>query len=254
MLYKSWSNQVFLLTPQNVKYFLNTSSENEEIQVLKIKKDDFSNNYEVECNSVNKIINLGKFPRELIGNITYTEYDEFDLEEEEEDNFEWLTDLDEEYDEQEEEGEKEIRHAKFGIFPKFVNTKNESVSSIEIDVDHLQEDSKLKKHRYGIDLIRSLTAKWVNKQSYTKTGTIWAWGSPSVNFHHQSFSMFYAILGMPQEFRTFLNFELKKELGGYVLCDSDYVIPNEIEGWDVRCHVEDSKVWEPIDEISWKEV
>jgi hypothetical protein len=147
----------------------------------------------------------------------------------------------------------EKRDVTWDGFPNLVTAGNKSVCSIEIDVDSLQQTEK---YEYGgwESLIRKLTAKWVNENAYSKTGTIWAWGSQSVNFHHPSFSMFYAVLGMPKEFRTYLGMELKRELGEHVRRDSDSVMPNTAEGWDARCHIEDGKVWEMIDTSLWQEV
>ncbi|MEI7795747.1 MAG: hypothetical protein WCI06_03840 [Methylococcaceae bacterium] len=139
-------------------------------------------------------------------------------------------------------------------FPNLVKSAKESVSSIEIDTDSLQQDERYENDAFGLDFIRKLTAKWVNENAYSKTGTIWAWSSQSFNFHHPSFSMFYAVLGMPKEFTTYLGMELKRELGECVRRDSDSVMPNEAEGWDARCHIEDGKVWEMIDPSLWQEV
>jgi len=89
-------------------------------------------------------------------------------------------------------------------FPKLVQPNGESVSAVEIDVDAL---SREKAYEFGgwDDLIHAIAAKWVKEHRYKGTGTIWQWGSPSSNFQHQSYSMFYAILGMPEAFREYLS-------------------------------------------------
>jgi hypothetical protein len=136
-------------------------------------------------------------------------------------------------------------------FPNLVSSEGESVCPVEIDVDHL---SQVEKYQYGgwEDLIKTITARWVKENSFSGVGTIWAWGTPSVNFHHQSFSMFYAVLGMPKKFREYLGTEIGI-LGEHVRAYSDYVIPSARDGWDARCHIEDGKVWEMLDAATWKE-
>jgi len=34
------------------------------------------------------------------------------------------------------------------------------------------------------ELIQTITATWVKQYAYAGKGTIWAWGTPSVNFQH----------------------------------------------------------------------
>ncbi len=133
------------------------------------------------------------------------------------------------------------------VFPK-----GKPVCPIEIDVDYLANEEE---YQYGgwEDAIFDITAKWVKQNSYMGKGTIWAWGAPSTNFHHQSFSMFYAILGMPEAFRKYIGSEIRI-LGKHVRPFSDYVIPDRNSGWDVRCHVENGKVWQMLDPVSWREI
>jgi len=139
-------------------------------------------------------------------------------------------------------GEGEVR-AITAKFPNSVFAKGKSVSSVEIDVDYL---SKVGKYQSGgwEDLIKKITARWVVENSFTGKGTIWDWGTPSVNFNHQSYSMFYAVLGMPEKFRKYLGTELEGVLGKkYVRSNSDYVSPNSREGWRAVCQIEDCKTW-----------
>jgi len=136
-------------------------------------------------------------------------------------------------------------------FPNLVMPDGRPVTSIEIDVDAL---TKEKKYQFGgwDHSIRSIAAAWVKQNSYDGTGTIWQWGSPSVNFGHRSYSMFYAVLGMPKSFRLYMNTEIHI-LGKHVRPNSDQVIPDRSEGWDELCHIEDMKVWEPLDSMLWQE-
>ena len=138
-------------------------------------------------------------------------------------------------------------------FPNLVSPEGRSVCPVEIDVDSLSSEGET--YRYGgwEDLIQKITAQWVKQNSYSRTGTIWAWGTPSTNFHRQSFSMFYAVLGMPKQFREYLGEQIMV-LGKNVRTYSDYVVPNIADGWDARCHIEDGKVWIPLDAESWQEV
>jgi len=137
-------------------------------------------------------------------------------------------------------------------FPNLMMPNGRAVASIEIDVDALAKEEK---YQFGgwDDLIRSITATWVRQNSYEGTGTIWQWGSPSVNFGHHSYSMFYAILGMPKSFQRYLKRELRV-LRKDVRPDSDQVIPSLVDGWDTLCHIEGLKVWEQLDPSLWQEV
>ena len=135
--------------------------------------------------------------------------------------------------------------------PNLVSPTGEPVCSVEIDVDGLSSEGG--RYQYGgwEDLIQKVAAQWVQKNSCSGTGTIWARETPSTNFHRQSISVFYAILGMPQKFREYLG-ERIMVLGEYVRAYSDYVVPNEAE-WSARCHIEDGKVLKPSDE-RWQKV
>ena len=137
--------------------------------------------------------------------------------------------------------------------PNLVSPEGKSVCPVEIDVDGLSSEGGTYQYGGWEDLIQRIAAQWVQQNSYSGTGTIWAWGTPSTNFHRQSFSMFYAVLGMPQKFREYLG-ERIMVLGEYVRAYSDYVVPNIETGWDARCHIEDGKVWKPQDAESWEEV
>jgi len=137
-------------------------------------------------------------------------------------------------------------------FPNLVMPDGRPVASMEIDVDAL---SKEEKYQYGgwDGSIRSIAAAWVKQQSYDSTGTIWQWGSPSVNFGHRSYSMFYAVLGMPKSFRKHLNSETRI-LGKHVRPSADEVIPSLVDGWDTLCHIENMTVWEQLDPMLWQAV
>jgi hypothetical protein len=158
-----------------------------------------------------------------------------------------------EYEEDDETEEGEVR-ALSAKFPSLVFVKGKSVFPIEIDVDYL---SKVKKFQSGgwEDVIKKITANWVKENSFSGVGTIWDWGSPSVNFGHQSYSMFYAVLGMPEKFRKHLGAELEIILGRkFVRPASDFVSPNSAEGWRAVCQIEDGKTWKIWDASAWQEV
>jgi len=137
-------------------------------------------------------------------------------------------------------------------FPNLVMPDGRPVASMEIDVDSL---SKEEKYQYGgwDGSIRTIAAAWVKQHSYNGTGTIWQWGSPSVNFGHRSYSMFYVVLGIPKSFSRYLNVEIRI-LGKHVRPNSDEVIPSLADGWDAMCHIEDSRTWDPLDPSLWQEV
>ena len=66
--------------------------------------------------------------------------------------------------------------------------------------------------------------------------------------------MFYAVLGMTNEFRVYLASEISQIFGENVRPNSDYLIPNPAQGWDAICQIESGKVWEEADATSWREV
>jgi hypothetical protein len=66
--------------------------------------------------------------------------------------------------------------------------------------------------------------------------------------------MLYVVLGMPKAFREYLASRVETEFGKHVRPYSDSVIPNLKDGWDTRCHIEDGKVWKPLDAATWQEV
>jgi len=137
-------------------------------------------------------------------------------------------------------------------FPDFSLPKTRPVCPIEIDVTGLCKEEKYQSGGWE-ELIQTITATWVKQHAYAAKGTIWAWGTPSVNFQHQGYSMFYAVSGMPDKFREYLGNEIRV-LGRHVRANSDYVTPNLADGWNAMCHIEDGKVWNPLDPTLWQEV
>ena len=137
-------------------------------------------------------------------------------------------------------------------FPSLVRPKKQEICSIEIDIDSLQQKEEFKFGQWS-DLIAKLTAVWVEKNNFSDRGTVWAASYPSTNFGHQSYSMFLAILGMPDDFQSFITNELSDKFGQYARTYSDYVIPSENNGWNPRYHIQEGKVWKSSDPVTWKE-
>ncbi len=136
--------------------------------------------------------------------------------------------------------------------PNLVLPNRKPVCPIEIDVSALSDNEEYRDGGWE-ELIRTITATWVKQHAYAGRGTIWAWGSPSVNFGHQSFSMFYAVSGMSTNFRKFLGKKIRV-LGKYVRPNSDYVTPSLEDGWNAMCQIEDGKAWGPLDPTLWQEI
>jgi hypothetical protein len=137
-------------------------------------------------------------------------------------------------------------------FPKFVYAKDKSICSIEVDIDALNLIDEYK-HGGWEELISKISADWVSDNSYSGNGSIWGWASPSVNFHYHTYSKFYAVIGMPKAFEDYLKDKISV-LGKHVRKNSDYVVPNRREGWNVCCHIQDNKAWTVIDNACWQEV
>ncbi len=149
-----------------------------------------------------------------------------------------------------EENVQELREAVFDEFPLLV-IPSSSVSSIEIDVDFI-ENEQYQNGKWE-DLILKHTATWVEKNDFKGKGTLWSLGSDSVNFHHHSFSMFYVIAGMPKEFKNYLDEKLSV-LGKQVRKNSDYVKPSPSEGWSPRCQIQDGAAWGILDVVTWQRI
>jgi len=137
-------------------------------------------------------------------------------------------------------------------FPDFILPKGKPVCPIEIDVNGLSKEEKYQSGGWEY-LIQTITASWVRQHAYAGKGTIWAWGTLSVNFQHQGYSMFYAVLGMPATFRKHLTTKIRV-LDKHVRPDSDYATPSLADGWNAMCHIEDGKVWNPLDPTLWQEI
>ncbi|MDQ6960618.1 MAG: hypothetical protein Q9M27_06255 [Mariprofundaceae bacterium] len=61
------------------------------------------------------------------------------------------------------------------------------------------------------------------------------------------------LTGMSTSFRKYLKQKIKLP-GKHVRTVSDEVIPSLADGWNAMCHVEDGRVWEPLDPRLWQEV
>jgi len=137
-------------------------------------------------------------------------------------------------------------------FPNLVATDGEIICTMEVDSTTLIKEGRYTDEEVE-NLIQKIAAQWVQHYEYDGRGTIWQWGSPSVNFQHQGYSIFFAFLGMPELFRKYINTEMKV-LKECVRADSDWTVPDPAGGWGVMCHIEDQKVWNPLDSSLWQEV
>ncbi len=137
-------------------------------------------------------------------------------------------------------------------FPNLVTTDGEGVYTLEVDSTTLMKEGRYTDEEVE-NLIQTLAAQWVQHHEYDGHGTIWHWGSPSVNFGHQGYSIFFVFLGMPESFREYINTEMKV-LKECVRVTSDWLVPDPAGGWAVMCHIEDKKVWHQLDHVLWQEV
>ena len=135
------------------------------------------------------------------------------------------------------------------IIPKLIIQSKRPVPSIEIDNDAIE--GAYQNGNWERLIVLPFITDWVKKKKYAKIATIWMWGTPSVSFHHQGYSVFIAQFGFTMSF-----FEaLETNLAMHLLEKSrfsDYVIPNKNE-WVGRIHVQDGKVWTPGDGFEWNE-
>ena len=134
--------------------------------------------------------------------------------------------------------------------PRLVLRRTRPVPSIEVD-----NDAIVGPYANGEwePLVGSFTFDWVQAEHFSKLATIWMWLSPSVNFHHPGYSVFIAQFGLPVAFFRALESHLSSLLPGKIRL-SDHVQPNRSDGWRSRIHVQDGKVWKPLDAIEWVEI
>lgn len=134
--------------------------------------------------------------------------------------------------------------------PKLVIKSGGPFPSIEVDTDHLPYDGAFE------DALYAATKEWVKRKKFSGTATIWTWGTSSCNFieHGVVWSVFVVPfgLGAGTSFLEHLHSHLSRKLN--CVRFGDYVTPNEDDGWSGVCHVQDGKVFQVIDAITWSEV
>ncbi len=122
--------------------------------------------------------------------------------------------------------------------------------SIEIDVDAV--------HAMGMEwgeIVRNFTKKWIAENSFQGPATVWDWFTESVSFdNEQRTTCFLVGHGFPRNFMTNLATSMRLVLNNAVRSPSDYLTPNRNDGWSPTVHVQDSKAWLKLDEITWREV
>ena len=123
-------------------------------------------------------------------------------------------------------------------------------SSIEIDVDAV--------HAMGMEwgeIVRNFTKKWIAENSFQGPATVWEWFTESLSFdNEQRTTCFLVGHGFPRNFMTNLATYMRLVLNNAVRSPSDYLTPNRNDGWSPTVHVQDSKAWLKLDEITWREV
>mgnify|MGYP003984346069 CR=1 FL=1 len=134
--------------------------------------------------------------------------------------------------------------------PNLVFNDRTSVPILELNINKLPEE-----HRHDwLRFISQPTKEWLGKSKYKGKGTIWIIFSPSLNFNNElTQSIFLICQGFKEDFFGFLYQEVKSELGNLVTCLDQMTIHKEIDGWNAILHVEQGRVWRPVDAEEWEE-
>ncbi|WP_149137306.1 hypothetical protein [Cupriavidus campinensis] len=112
------------------------------------------------------------------------------------------------------------------------------IPTVEVDLDSVDAE----------DLISAMTRYLTSVASANETMrvTVYAYQTPSVNFHEPTNSLFFGVAG-PKSILHGIN-EAIGSLHDARLRFSDYI---SIAQSIVDCHVEDGKVWRPLDAVTW---
>lgn len=138
-------------------------------------------------------------------------------------------------------------------FPDLISKNGQTRSALEVSIDFLPEAYKGKWHK----VVREFTAKWVRKNAFKKSATLWMWGCISGNLiskHPQnpvpSWSDFIVQFGLPGSFIEELETALARKFGGQVVITEELAFRPD-DGWTAICHIEQSKTWAPAGDDTW---
>lgn len=137
-------------------------------------------------------------------------------------------------------------------FPELVFHDRTSVPILELNIDKLPEEYR---HDW-LPFFSGTTKDWLKKKPKFKgKGTVWVIHNPSLNFDNEwTRSAMIIVQGFSENFFEFLYLEVKSELGDLLTCLDQTIIHEEIDGWSPLVHVEQGRVWRPVDAEEWEEV
>lgn len=138
-------------------------------------------------------------------------------------------------------------------FPDHARKEGQIRPGIEVSIDFLPKKYRNAWHR----AVHTHADRWLQKNRFQKTATIWMWGCMSVNLISRhpdtavpSWSDFLIQFGLPSAFWDQLRTYLDREFAGQ--CGSTEMMQaKRDDGWCPICHIEQGKVWTLADADTW---
>lgn len=138
-------------------------------------------------------------------------------------------------------------------FPEFSWREGSIAPALEVSIDFLPEPLE----GQWLDVVREFTASWVKANEFKKSGTIWMWGTMSVNLvsrHPEypvpSWSDFLVQVGLSKRFLAELDAHSSFHFGGQSGVTEQLALRRD-DGWTPVCHVEQGRAWEQVDGDTW---
>jgi hypothetical protein len=135
-------------------------------------------------------------------------------------------------------------------FPELAWKEGERRPAIEISIDFIPNEFQGK----WLSVVRKFTGNWVRTNNFRGKGTLWMWGTMSVNYitlnHVPSWSEFVIQFGLPDKFFNQLEQYLSKQFDhrtGF----KEHVTATRGNGWTAICCVEAGKAWIEDDADTW---
>ena len=126
------------------------------------------------------------------------------------------------------------------------------IPTLELDLGNNRTREKIAVWR---SLAAEITADWVRTNQFKTAATLWMWRSHSQRFHADGISAYINECGLPPLFLKHLQKQLKTIFGSRI----EYIGTTWImieRGWRPLCHIENTRVWQPLDAVQnkWMEV
>ena len=139
------------------------------------------------------------------------------------------------------------------MFPELVMRNHARLPALEVGIDYFPERLEIGWLRY----LEDCTCQFVESTNFQRKATIWNWCGISVNLSKGNSrplgrSMFHVVFGLPSKFLSLLELHMQRHLGWDNARVTEYITVNDDDGWVPVCHVEQGKVWKPLDAAEWE--